>query len=120
MREPVATSRLSEVEIASALARLAREGSMSASERDRALEQLTEDFQSFWIVEVTRETVALARTLLVGHPLRAGDAIQLASCQYLRRELSDNMPMVVFDERLLDAAAAIGIPVIPTPKSSRV
>jgi predicted nucleic acid-binding protein len=115
MREPVATSRLSEVEIASALARLAREGVMSATERDRALEQLTADFQSFWVVETTREVVALARTLLVGHSLRAGDAVQLASCQYLRRELPENIPMVVFDERLLDAAIANGIPVIPTP-----
>ena len=98
VREPVATSRLSEVEIASALARLAREGSMSVADRDRALQQLTEDFQSFWVVEVTREVVALARTLLVGHPLRAGDSLQLASCQYLRREFSENIPMVVFDE----------------------
>ena len=119
MREPVATSRLCEVEIASALARLAREGVMSATERDRALEQLTADFQSFWVVETTREVVALARTLLVGHSLRAGDALQLASCQYLRRELSENMPMVVFDERLLDTAIANGIPVIPTPKDRR-
>ena len=120
MREPVATSRLSEVETASALARLAREGAMSAAERDRALERLTEDFQGFWVVETTREVVALARTLLLEHPLRAGDALQLASCAYLRRELSENMPMVVFDERLLDAALANGIPVIPTPRNSRV
>jgi predicted nucleic acid-binding protein len=120
MREPVATSRLSEVEVASALTRLARKGAMSAIERDRALERLTEDFQTFWVVETTREVVALARTLLVGCPLRAGDALQLASCQYLRRELSDNIPMVVFDERLVNAAFATGIPVIPTPKGQRV
>jgi uncharacterized protein len=120
MREPVATSRLSEVEVASALARLAREGSMSAADRDRAMDQLTDDFRSFWVVETTAEVVALARTLLLRHPLRAGDALQLASCQYLRRELSDNMPMVVFDERLVDAAVATGIPVIPTHKDARV
>ena len=113
MREPVATSRLSEVEIASALARLAREGAMSAAERDRALERLTEDFQSFWVVETTREVVALARILLIGYPLRAGDALQLASCQYLRRELSDNMPMVVFDDRLVRAAREERVPVVP-------
>jgi len=120
MREPVATSRLSEIEIASTLARLARDGLMSTAERDRALEQLTEDFHRFWVVEPTREVVALARTLLVGYSLRAGDGLQLASCQYLRRELSDQMPMVVFDKRLIDAALAIGIPVIPTPRRQRV
>ncbi len=118
MREPVATSRLSEVEVASALARLAREGAMSMMDRDRALERLAEDVQSFWVVETTREVVALARTLLAGYPLRAGDAIQLASCQYLRRELSDDIPMVVFDERLSKAAVANGIAVIPAAASS--
>jgi len=119
MREPVATSRLSEVEVASALARLAREGAMSVADRDRALERLTEDFKSFWVVETTHDVVALARTLLVGHPLRAGDAVQLASCQYLRRELSDSIAMVVFDERLRSAASANGIRVIPAAKSLR-
>lgn len=119
MREPVATSRLSEVEIASAVARIARDGSMSVAERDRALEQLTQDFQNFWVVETTREVVALARTVLAAYPLRAGDALQLASCQYLRRELAKNMPMVVFDERLLEAARANGIPVIPALKDRR-
>ena len=119
MREPVATSRLSEVEVASALARLAREGAMSMTDRDRALERLAEDVQRFWVVETTREVVVLARTLLAGYPLRAGDAIQLASCQYLRRELSDDIPMVVFDERLCKAAVANGIAVIPTAAGSR-
>lgn len=118
MSEQVATSRLSEVEVASALARLARDGAMSSADRDRVLERLAEDVQSFWVVETTREVVLLARTLLAGYPLRAGDAIQLASCQYLRRELSDDIPMVIFDERLRKAAVASGIAVIPTAASS--
>jgi predicted nucleic acid-binding protein len=113
MREPVATSRLSEVEIASALARLARDGSMSSSERDRALETLAEDFQSFWLVEATREVITLARALLPRYRLRAGDALQLASCQYLRRELAVDVPMVVFDDRLAQAATSEGLTVIP-------
>lgn len=113
MREPVATSRVSEVEVASALARLAREGSLSTTERDRATARLTKDFETFWVVEVSVEVVALARAALQRHPLRAGDALQLASCQLLRRELEEDVPMVVFDERLATAATALGIPVIP-------
>lgn len=100
MREPIATSRFSEVEIASALARFAREGAVSVAERDRALEQFSEDFKHFWVVELTHDVTTLARTLLVGSPLRAGDAIQLASCQYLRRELAENMSFVAFDDHL--------------------
>lgn len=113
MREPVATSRLSEVEIASALTRLVRDGSMTAGERDRAFARITEDFQSFWIVETTREVVALAKALLLRHPLRAGAALQLASCQYLRREVAEDTPMVVFDDRLVRAAREDGVPVVP-------
>ncbi|HUR33347.1 MAG TPA: type II toxin-antitoxin system VapC family toxin [Vicinamibacterales bacterium] len=113
MRDPVATSRLSEVEIASALVRLARDGALSTTERDRALQRLTVDFQSFWVVETTREVVALARTALVRHSLRTGDALQLASCQYLRHALSENVPMVVFDDRLLRAARDAGVPIVP-------
>ena len=93
---------------------------MSATERDRALARLTKDFETFWVVEVSGEVVALARAALVGHSLRAGDALQLASAHLLRRELAEDVPMVVFDVRLAAAATAQGIPVIPAPRSSQV
>jgi predicted nucleic acid-binding protein len=104
---------LSEVEVASALARLAREASISTAERDRALEMLTDDFQTFWVVELIPEVTSLARTLLARHSLRAADAIQLASCLYIRREISANLPIVVFDDRLGKAAATEDVLVIP-------
>jgi predicted nucleic acid-binding protein len=113
LREPAATSRLSEVEVASALARLAREASISTTERDRALEMLTDDFQTFWVVELIPEVTSLARTLLARHSLRAADAIQLASCLHLRREISTGLPIVVFDDRLAKAAANEDVLVIP-------
>jgi predicted nucleic acid-binding protein len=118
LREPAATSRLSEVEIASALARLAREGVISAAERERGLEALTDDFQSLWIVEITPDVISLARTLLVRHVMRAADAIQLASCLYIRREVSDTTPLVAFDDRLTDAAAEQNVPVIPSQRTT--
>jgi hypothetical protein len=49
-----------------------------------------------------------ARALLLRHPLRASDAIQLASCLYLRRELNQPVPFVAFDQRLLEAARGEG------------
>jgi predicted nucleic acid-binding protein len=113
LREPAATSRLSEVEVASALARLAREASISTTERDRALEMLTDDFQTFWVVELIPEVTSLARTLLARHSLRAADAIQLASCMHIRREISTGLPIVVFDDRLAKAAANEDVLVIP-------
>jgi predicted nucleic acid-binding protein len=107
------TSRVSEVEVASALARLAREGIISMAKRDRALAMLTRDFEAVWVVELIPDVVVLARLILERRPLRAADAIQLASCLYVRREVSAGAPLVVYDDRLATAARAEGVPVVP-------
>jgi predicted nucleic acid-binding protein len=104
-----ATSRLSEIEVASALERLAREGEIARAERDRALAALDTDLRSIVVVELTDEVCATARRLLQQRSLRAGDAIQPASCLYLQEELAEPVPMVVFDDRLLAAARLEGL-----------
>lgn len=114
---PAAASRLSEVEVASALVRRAREGAFSIEERDRALASLSDDFASLIIVEFTPEITVDARALLVRHRLRAGDAVQLASCLYLQREMSQPLPFVAFDDRLADAARHEGLTVVSLSKS---
>ena len=110
-----ASSRLSEVEVASALVRRARERAFTAKERDRALASLENDFAALIIVECTPEITAAARALLLRHQLRAGDAVQLASCLYLQRELSQPLPFVAFDDRLTEAARDEGLTVVPSP-----
>ena len=87
-----AASRLSEVEVASALVRQARERAFTVEERDRALASLADDFATLIIVEFTPEITADARALLLRHRLRAADAVQLASCLYLQREMSQSLP----------------------------
>lgn len=104
-----ATSRLSEVEITSALERRAREGAFSLAERDRALAALVSDFPALVVVELTAEIIAKARALLQRHALRAGDAVQLASCLYLQAQLGEPVAIVAFDERLLTAARQEGL-----------
>ncbi len=104
-----ATSRLSEVEITSALERRAREGAFSPAERDRALAALVSDVPSLVVVELTAEVTAKARALLQRHALRAGDAVQLASCLYLQAQLGEPVTIVAFDERLLTAARQEGL-----------
>jgi uncharacterized protein len=110
---PAATARLSAVEIASALARRCREGAFSAAERDRVLAALEADFSVLRAVELSTPVVLGARTLLVRHPLRAGDAIQLSSALLLRRELSEPVTFVAYDDRLAAAAKAEGLAVVP-------
>ena len=107
-----AASRLSEVEVASALVRRAREGAFTLEERDRALASLEDDFAALIIVEFTPEITAEARALLLRYRLRAGDAVQLASCLYLQRELSQSLPFVAFDDRLAEAARHQGLTVV--------
>ena len=104
-----ATSRLSEVEVTSALMRRAREGEVSKRATDRAVAGLRTDMSAMLVVELTPQIVTLAGALLRRHSLRAGDAIQLASCLFLRREIGDELEFVVFDARLIAAAKREGL-----------
>lgn len=114
--DPAAASRLSEVEVASALVRRAREGAFTVEERNRALASLADDFASLIIVELTPEIAADGRALLLRHRLRAGDAVQLASCLYLQREMGQPLPFVAFDDRLTEAARHEGLTVVSVSK----
>lgn len=109
----VTTSRLSEVEVASAIVRRAREGAFTPRERDRALAALALDIEVMHVVELTPEVTRRARGLLLRHSLRAGDAIQLASCVFLQQELGEPVTFTVFDERLRAAARVEGLSLTP-------
>jgi predicted nucleic acid-binding protein len=104
----VAISRLSEVEVVSALARRAREGTLSALERDRAVSAFERDLPRFVIVELTAAVVGRARGLLQRHALRSADALQMASGLHLLIHLGEEVPLVAFDARLLAAWKAEG------------
>ena len=107
---PVVISRLSEVEVVSALVRLARDGHIQARQKDRATLAFLEDLTAWHVVELTPEVTALARSLLSRRTLRAGDAIQLASA--LRLQQMTLVPLdafVAYDARLVEAAASEGL-----------
>jgi hypothetical protein len=108
----IATSRLSAIEVASALARREREGAFPAAERDRALKRLNADLAAWILLELTAELTADAQMLLIRHSLRSGDAVQLASCLYLQRETGEQISFVAFDDRLAAAARAEGLTLI--------
>jgi predicted nucleic acid-binding protein len=102
-----------------ALVRRARQGAFTVEERDRALASLADDFATLIIVEFTPEITADARALLLRQRLRAGDAVQLASCLYLQREMNRPLPFVAFDYRLAEAARHEGLTVVPVSKGRR-
>lgn len=108
----VATSRLSVIEIASALARREREGAFTVAERDRAVRRLNADLAACILVELSPELCAEAQGLVLRHVLRSGDAVQLASGLYLQRESGQHVSFAAFDERLNEAARAEGLTLI--------
>lgn len=108
-----ATSRLSEVEVASALSRRCREGAFRPAERDRALAALHRDFATLFVVELGPEVVVRAVALLARLALRAADGIQLASCLELREQLGAPCLFVCGDARLIAAARQEGLATVP-------
>lgn len=114
---PVAISRLSEVEVVSALARLCREHRLSRRARDRAIAAFAADLASWYIVEITAAITSRARRLLVRHELRSGDAIQLASALWLQQATGEPIDGVLaFDDRLVTAARAEHLPIAGSPR----
>lgn len=111
----VAIAHLTVAEIASALARRVREGGLHAADRDRAMTALTSDLEHYRVVPLSRPVVRRACGLLTSHPLRASDAIQLASCLWLRDRVGDLGEMVVHDDRLALAASAEGLRTLAPP-----
>ena len=107
--DAAATSRLSHVEIVSALMRRSREHALSEAKRESAVAMLDDDLSAMLVVELSTAVVARANNLLRRHVLRAGDAIQLASALHLRDELGEDLTFIAFDQRLVTAAAAEGL-----------
>lgn len=107
--DTAASSRISQVEIVSALVRRSREGALSEAQREAAVAALEADFSALLVVELSSEVIARAIALLRRHRIRAGDAIQLASALHLRDALHEGMVFVAFDERLMAAASAEGL-----------
>lgn len=108
-------ARITWVEVLSALARRQREGSLNTT-------QITQIFIAFShhlnaqyrVIELTETVTELAGQLVSQHPIRAYDAVQLASAISLRTTLIQaQLPDLVFltaDDRLIAIAQTIGLP----------
>lgn len=101
-------SRLTQVEVMSAISRRVREGSLLSEDRSDIEHQLHQDLKSVELVEITQQIAAVAETLLGRHELRAGDAIQLASCLQVAERTGQTIRFLAFDERLNRAASSEG------------
>jgi uncharacterized protein len=101
-----------EAECVSALARLERDGSLSASSMTEGLRRL-EGLASAWreVQPVTAVRQTAIRLLRV-HPLRTADALQLGAAIVAAEDHPASLQLVTLDERLAQAAEREGFPVV--------
>jgi len=82
---------------------------MSRKEHEVLLGEFENDWNNFFVIEVTEEICRSSGELLRNHPLRAFDAIHLASAVLLRRKIKEDVWFSSFDKRLNVAAQAEGL-----------
>lgn len=112
---PFAISVLAQVEVPAALWRKHRAGELAAEDA-RAIEAafaadvvgVQLPYPRFQLVEPTPAVVGLAARSVSRHPLRACDAVQLASAMALRDVAGDRVAFAALDRQLRDAANAEG------------
>ena len=103
----------SQVEAASALSRLGREGAINSPALEAAFARLGALAQT-WDEVVPSDLVRdQATRLLRVHPLRAADALQLAAALVAAEHRPESLPLVTLDLRLREAALREGFQVLP-------
>ena len=105
----IATSRIAYAEARAALARKFREHELAVKGYRSVVEDLDEDWENYFIVDVTESLVKLAGLLSEKHALRGLDAIHLASGVVLRRQARRDVAFSCFDDRLISAARREGL-----------
>ena len=116
-RHPIAfTSHLTVVETACAFARKRREDFLSPDDHMEVLLAFDHDV-AYWfnILDVTPEVIETAKLFAGDHPLRAYDAVHLATAWLANRQLvlAEQPPLtfVCADKPLLQIAEAVGLPI---------
>ena len=107
-------ARITWVEVLSSLARRQREDSLSPEQMDRAIRSFRYDFDmQYQVVEIDRTLTETAGQLVTRHPLRAYDAIQLASALHIQPSFAHarftSLTFLTADDRLFIAARAEGL-----------
>lgn len=109
-RYNVVTSAIVPIELRSALRRRVAERTLDEERVPEVLKRIATE-RGFWaIIDVSSDVLAAAETLVVTHPLRALDAIHVASAQLFAGRIA--VPDLVFvsaDVRQTSAAAAVGM-----------
>jgi len=99
-------------ECVSALARLEREGSLTAPSMAEALRRLDGLARGWREMQPVTTVRTIAIRLLRVHPLRTADALQLGAAIVAAEDHPTTLPLVTLDERLAQAADRAGLIVV--------
>jgi predicted nucleic acid-binding protein len=111
-RELLWTSKISQAEVWSAFARRRRGGDLTMAQYRAIARSFERDWRRFVVIELSDEVLAMIRRIVEQHPLRAFDAVQLASAIWTKQSLGEPLVFVVADEPLLRAAEAMALRVV--------
>jgi predicted nucleic acid-binding protein len=104
-----------EVECASAIARLERDDALDDTAATQAFQRLRPLAQTWPEVDASDPIREAAVRFLRVHPLRAADALQLAAAFIAAERRPSSLEMVTLDDRLAAAARKEGFTLIEVP-----
>ena len=105
-------SALLPLELRSALRRLTSEAALSTEQLREVVSRISEDRVYWNLIEVSADVLAAAELLVATHPLRALDAVHVASAQlFAARAGLLELMFISADARQTAAAAAMGLAV---------
>lgn len=118
--ESLVVAELSRVEVVAALWRKARVGAIDAEAAALLVRGFVADYEGtpaeaprFQVVLTAGSIVRRAARLCGSHPLRAYDAVQLASALTAAETGGEAVSMVAFDHQLRTAAVREGLTLVP-------
>lgn len=102
--DTAATSIVAFVEARAAFARRRREKRIPPAAHAKLIRDFEADWDHYLVLEATALLIRRAGKLTEAHPLRAYDAIHLASAEILRERLAERVFFASWDARLVSAA----------------
>lgn len=111
--EVVASSLISRAEVAAAMAKAVRLGSVSFESGRKAHRTFLNEWVDLLRLSVTEALVSRADALAWDYALRGYDAVQLASALAWQESLGIPVTLATFDYELWEAGQQAGLPVWP-------
>ena len=111
--ERVGTSLITRAEVAAALAKGVRIGTLHHDDAGKALAVFRSQWRDFQRLQVTEALVARADALAWEHGLRGYDAVHLAAAQRWQEALDEPVALATFDRQLWQAGQSVGLGVWP-------